>query len=206
MGCRVERSGRQSAHTHTRFSRARFFQKASEKSKKGKEESHLPTPTHAQAAPLLDTRRLLLNLLYKLRHLLRRIRRARRTPEERPQPFFLLLRVRRIGAAREGFPEEEVGHEDLVAVLGVRVGEDVGALECLRGEAEDVVDDEDGGGGGGGAGGVALGAVEGDVFAFFFVVFGDGGRDVAAGFAVALLGFHGLNDFGDECGGVNGGF
>ena len=70
------------------------------------------------------------------------------------------------------------------------MGEHVGALDCLGREAENVVDDEDGGGGGGGAGGVALGAVQVDVFAFFFVAFGDGGRDVAAGFAVALLCLH----------------
>lgn len=91
----------------------------------------------------------------------------------------------------EGLAEEEVGHEDLVLVAGVGVGEDVGALERLGREAEDVVDDQDGGGGVGGARGVALHAVEVDVFAFFFVAFGYGGRDVAAGFAVAFLGFHG---------------
>ena len=56
----------------------------------------------------------------------------------------------------KGFSEEEIGHEDLVFVarFGVSVGEDVGALDCLVGEAEDVIDDEDGGGGVGGAGSV----------------------------------------------------
>ncbi len=76
-------------------------------------------------------------------------------------------------------------------MAGVGVGEDVSALHGLGGEAENVVDDEDGGGGGGGSGGVALHAVEVEIFAFFFVALGDGGGDVAAGFAVALLCFHG---------------
>ena len=40
---------------------------------------------------------------------------------------------------------EEVGHEDLHAVFFVGVGEDVGTLDDLGEEAEDVVDDEDGG-------------------------------------------------------------
>jgi len=39
-----------------------------------------------------------------------------------------------------GVALEEVGNEDLVGVLGVAVGEDVGALEGLVAEAEDVVD------------------------------------------------------------------
>ena len=91
----------------------------------------------------------------------------------------------------EGFAEEEVGHEDLVLVRGVGVREDVGALEGLGREAEDVVDDEDGGGGVGGAGGVALRAVQVDVSALFLVAFGYDGWDVAACFAVSLLCFHG---------------
>ena len=57
---------------------------------------------------------------------------------------------------RERLAVEEVRYEDLVFVtrFGVRVGEDVGALECLVAEAENVVDDEDGGGGLGGASGI----------------------------------------------------
>ena len=54
----------------------------------------------------------------------------------------------------ERFPEEEIRHEHLILVGGIGVGEDVGALEGLVAEAEDVVDDEDGGGGVGGTGGV----------------------------------------------------
>ena len=92
---------------------------------------------------------------------------------------------------REGFAEEEVRYEDSVLVAGVGVGEDVGALDGLGGETEDVVNDEDGGCGGGGAGGVALHAIEVDVFALFLIAFGDCGSDVAAGLAVSLLCFHG---------------
>ena len=70
------------------------------------------------------------------------------------------------------------------------MGEDVGALDGLRREAEDVIDDEDGGGGVGWTGGVALGAAEVNIFAFLFIAFGEGWRDIAAGFAVALLCLH----------------
>lgn len=48
---------------------------------------------------------------------------------------------------RQRFAVEEVGDEDAILVLsvvGVGVGEDVGALEDLGGEAEDVGDEEDG--------------------------------------------------------------
>ena len=68
--------------------------------------------------------------------------------------------------------------------------ENVGALDCLGREAEDVVDDEDGGGGVGGTGGVALHAVEVDVLALFFVALRNYWRDVTACFAVSLLCFH----------------
>lgn len=42
-----------------------------------------------------------------------------------------------------GLAGEEVGHEDLV-LFWVGIGEDISALNCLREEPEDVVDDEDG--------------------------------------------------------------
>lgn len=77
--------------------------------------------------------------------------------------------------------EEEIGHEDLVLVATAPISmcEDIGALDRLVAEAEYVVDDEDGAGGGGGTGGVALHAVQVNVFAFGGVAFGDGGWDVA---------------------------
>ncbi len=61
------------------------------------------------------------------------------------------------------------------------MGEDISALDRLVGEAEDVVDYEDCACGGRGPGGVALHAVEAEVFAFGGVAFGDGWGDVAAG-------------------------
>lgn len=54
----------------------------------------------------------------------------------------------------QGLAEEEIRHKHLILVGGVGVGEDVGALEGLVAEAEDVVDDEDGGGGVGGTGAI----------------------------------------------------
>lgn len=86
--------------------------------------------------------------------------------------------------------------KDSLVVLIVGVSEDVGALQALRGEAEDVVDDEDGAFGVGGACGVcaeerrsvderskgwkwndervwrtAFRAIKVDVFALLFVAF-----------------------------------
>jgi hypothetical protein len=55
----------------------------------------------------------------------------------------VLVGLRRIPRNVGGLALEEVGHEDLVRVVGVGVSEDVGALERLVEEAEDVVDDED---------------------------------------------------------------
>ena len=51
-----------------------------------------------------------------------------------------------------GLAVEPVGHEDLVLVVVVAGGEDVGALDGLVEEAEDVEDDDDGLGGVLGAG------------------------------------------------------
>ena len=114
--------------------------------------THLSTPTHAQAAPLLDPTRLLLNLLHQLRHLLRRLLRICRSSKEIAQLLLFFIRVGWKYALGQGFAEEEVGYEDLVLVGAVGMGEDIGALDGLRAEAEDVVDDEDCTGGIGGAG------------------------------------------------------
>ena len=118
--------------------------------------SHLPTPAHAQRSPLLDPGRLLLNLLQQTRHLLRRVGRAGGPREELAQPLLLRVSVGRDDVVGQVVAEEEVGHEDAVGPARVGGGEDVGALDRLRAEAEDVVDDEEGGAGGGGAGGVAF--------------------------------------------------
>lgn len=78
-------------------------------------------------------------------------------------------------------------HEDHVAGVGVAVGEDVGALDGLWVEAEDVVDAEDGNGCGGGARHVGLEAIELDVFTLRGVVLGDHGRDSGVGLAARAV-------------------
>ena len=60
--------------------------------------------------------------------------------EEVAQLLLLLLRVPRDVS---GLAVKEVRHEDVVLVFFVGVGEDVGPLQILREEAEDVVDNED---------------------------------------------------------------
>lgn len=115
---------------------------------------YLPTPTHPQTRPLLNSTTFLFNLLHQLRHLLRSLLRICRAPKERSNPLLLLLRIRRVILVAQGLAEEEIRHEDLVLVGGIGVGEDIGALESLVAETEDVIDDKDGGGGVGGAGGV----------------------------------------------------
>jgi hypothetical protein len=54
----------------------------------------------------------------------------------------LLRRIRRIHIYIGGPVPEEIGHVNAEGARWVRVGEDVGALDGLRVEAEDVVDEE----------------------------------------------------------------
>lgn len=61
------------------------------------------------------------------------------------QLLALLLRVRWVPRNVGGLAVKEVRHENLVVVFLVTVGEDVGALQRLREEAEDIVDDLIGG-------------------------------------------------------------
>lgn len=55
----------------------------------------------------------------------------------------MLLGLGRVPGNVGGFAVEKIRHEDSVLVVLVGVGEQVGALECLCEEAEDVVDDQD---------------------------------------------------------------
>jgi hypothetical protein len=55
----------------------------------------------------------------------------------------VLVGLRRVPRNVGGLALEEIGHEDLVRVILVSIREDVGALQRLIEEAEDVVDDED---------------------------------------------------------------
>jgi len=70
--------------------------------------------------------------------------RPRRSGEERHDVRLLLLRVGRVLAQVGRAALEPVGHEDLERVHRVRVRQDVGSLDRLWVEAEDVVDQEDG--------------------------------------------------------------
>jgi len=116
--------------------------------------AHLPAPAEAHNAPLLELALLGRNLLHDLRDARQRLRRRGLGLEELAQVLALLVVVRRVPADVGRLALEEVWHEDAVWVLLVAVGEDVGALDGLREEAEDVVDYEDCARGGGGAGGV----------------------------------------------------
>lgn len=115
---------------------------------------YLPTPTHPQTRPLLDSTIFLPNLLHQFWYLLRIILRIRRPPKERPEPLLLLLRIRGIILVAQGLAEEEIRHEDLVLVGRVGMSKNISTLESLIAKTEDIIDDEDGGGGVGGTRGV----------------------------------------------------
>lgn len=72
-------------------------------------------------------------------------------------------------------------HENLVLVLFVCVRENVRALQRLREETEDVIDDEDGGLGRAGSGDICLHAIDGLVVSLGRVALANDGRDSAAG-------------------------
>lgn len=67
----------------------------------------------------------------------------------------------------------------MVLFIWVRIGEDICALEGLREESEDVVDDEEGAFGVRGTGDIGFQAVDDGVGAFGLVVFRDDGGGVA---------------------------
>jgi hypothetical protein len=97
--------------------------------------------------PSLDLRVLFAQRLNDLGDALQRLRRRGGPGEELAQLLALLLGVRRIPGDVGRVAVEEVRHEDAVRALVVAGGKDVGALQRLREEAEDVVDDEDAVGG-----------------------------------------------------------
>ena len=103
---------------------------------------HLAAPAHPQPTPCADiAARLVLNLLHDFWNLLRCLRWCSWTLEESSKLLAFLLGVRRIPRMVGWLAEEEIRDEDLVLVLFVGVCEDVGTLECLFAEAEDVIDD-----------------------------------------------------------------
>lgn len=110
--------------------------------------THLPTPAVPNSPKLGNLRKLLLNSLNRLRGSSLILPKLRGSREKRPVALLLLGRVGRVVVLAEGLVVEPVRHEDLVLVfLVARVGEDVGALDGLGPEAEDVEDEEDGRGG-----------------------------------------------------------
>lgn len=80
------------------------------------------------------------------------------------------------------------GHEDLVLVVLVRVCENVGTLQRLWEETEDVVDNQEGRFRILGTCGIRLHAIDGDPLALLFVALGDDGRDGAASFGLCRHG------------------
>lgn len=105
--------------------------------------THLAAPTFAQDRPRFDAIGLA-DRLNQARNLLDGGSRVGRTSKERAHGLALLGRIwgkpRNVGV----LAEEEIRREDLVLLLRVAVGEQVGALHRLRAVAEDVVDDENG--------------------------------------------------------------
>ena len=55
----------------------------------------------------------------------------------------LLVGVGRVPGDIGRLALEEIGNKDLIVVVSVGGGQDVCTLDCLRVEAEDIVDDED---------------------------------------------------------------
>jgi len=80
------------------------------------------------------------------------------------------------------------GHEHLVLVVLVGVCEDVGTLQRLWEETEDVVDDQKSRFGVLGTSGICLHAVDGDKLALLLVALGDDGRNGAASFGLCRHG------------------
>jgi hypothetical protein len=106
-------------------------------------EMYLATPAKANNRPLFNAAGLA-QLLYDFGDAWQCLgRRGLRLEELAQLRAFLFVVTWWVPRDVCGFAFEEVGHEDLVGVVFVRVGEDIGALEGLIEEAEDVVDDED---------------------------------------------------------------
>lgn len=113
---------------------------------------NLAAPAETNNSPRGDVRVLVLDRLYELGDALDGLWRGAGRLEKVAQLLALFFRVGRVPGNVCRAALEEVGHEDFVLVRLVRMGEDVGALECLGEVAEDVVNEEDALLGGGRAG------------------------------------------------------
>lgn len=107
---------------------------------------------YAEDSPRLNRRVLVLRSLHEARNQ-RRDARGRVLAKELAQLLLLVVVGGRVPLVRGGLALEPVGDQHAVLLLA-GLGEDIGALDGLGEEAEDVHDDEDALLGVGGAGGV----------------------------------------------------
>ena len=103
------------------------------------------TPAVTKEGPFLDGWVFGLSVLDQLGNTFDFVRGGALGLEEVAQFFFLIVVAGWIPGDVSGFVAEPIGYEDLVLVFFIRVGEDVRALDGLRPETEDVVDDQDAG-------------------------------------------------------------
>jgi hypothetical protein len=108
------------------------------------ERGHLATPAVAQDTPAADVWIALRRFLDDFLDLWQVQGGSGPGLEEVAELLSLFLGVRWIPGNVGGLALEEVGHEDLVLVFFVRMGEDISALDCLGEEAENVVYGKDG--------------------------------------------------------------
>lgn len=115
---------------------------------------NLTTPAVSQDRPLFDTAVRFLGIFKDARNLRQGLVGASLGLEEFTQLLALLVVVRWVPSNVRRLALEEVGNKDLILVFLVGVSEDVGALNGLREESEDIIDNKDGPFGIGGAGSV----------------------------------------------------
>lgn len=101
---------------------------------------NFPTPTEANDAPALDAP-CLLQLIDDFGDALEGLWGCSGRLEELAKLGAFLVIVGRVPRDIGRLAIEEIGNEDLVRMVLIRVGEDVGALERLRKEPKDVVYD-----------------------------------------------------------------
>jgi len=106
--------------------------------------NNLAPPAEAEAAPLLNLWVLVADSLDNAGNLANRRRRSALGLEEATKRLLLLRGVWRHPGEISGLAIKEIGHEDEVLVLLVRVGENIGALESLIEVAKDIEDEQDG--------------------------------------------------------------
>lgn len=104
----------------------------------------LSAPAEANDGPLLDALALA-ELINNLGNAWQCLRGCCSRLEEFAKLLLLLLVVRRVPGDVRWAALKEVRHENLVLLLLVCIGENVGTLESLREEAKDVIDNQNSG-------------------------------------------------------------